>query len=111
MEVMKMVVLCASNTQGTRTIDCHDANQTLILQIVAFRQPREYESVMDMLKPHTQPQFNPLSTLPVFASVSKTDSKKSLSHFKLLQTITIRLKTTQDEGLTKSNASLCFQHL
>jgi hypothetical protein len=76
MEAMKVVVLCANNTQGTRTINCHDANQTLILQIVAFMQPTEYESQTDMLKPHTQQQLSPLSNLKVSASVSKTDSKK-----------------------------------
>lgn len=82
MEAMTKVVLCVNSTLGTRLIDCHDAIQTLIMQIVAFRQPTEYDSQMDMLKPHTQ------------------------SHFKLAQPTTVRLTTiTQDEGPTKSNAS------
>lgn len=75
MEAMKKMVLCDSNTQGTRTIDCHDANQTLILQIVVFRQPTEYDSQMDMLKPHTQPQFSPLSTVSLCFSLKNRFQK------------------------------------
>lgn len=88
MEATTKVVLCANNTLGTRSIACHDAIQTLILQIVALTQPTEYYSLTDVLKPHTQ------------------------SHFKLAQTTTVRLTTiTQDEGPTKRNTSLCFLYL
>jgi imidazole glycerol phosphate synthase subunit HisF len=99
MEAMKKVVLCANNTRGTRTINCLDANQTLILQIVAFRQPTEYESQIDMLKPYTQPEISPLSTLNLKNRFQKDSVNITVT------TITL------GEGLTKSNASLCFQHL
>jgi hypothetical protein len=73
MEAMKMVVLCASNTQGTRTTDCHDANQTLILQIVVFRQPREPNGHAQTTHATTvQPTFHNVSLKNRFQKVFVT---------------------------------------
>jgi hypothetical protein len=111
MEARKVVDLCANNSQGTRSIDCHDANQNLILQFVAFRQPTEYESqtCWDHTPNHSSAHF-PLwkSLLPS----QKQIPERFLSCFSLTQTITVRLTMIkQDKGLAKSNASLCFLHL